>query len=335
MKFSTLLSIALVSSTTAFLTPAPLFLSSSLSAVKSVPKTKAAAPSFSMPSFGKKETVNPTKKGKAVIKKVAKIDPKKTNAKSVNAKASLPKLSMPAFGKKASPAPTKAAVPALSMPSFGNKPATPAKVTKDAPLKTTGGRLATMTLPATPSLPSLPSAPTLPALPNLFEGGVVGIAGKGMSLLGPVFSLEAKFQAGVTGFVGEIIGSPFRTNPIDVRADINDEIKRNKAVIYTYDLSPFSTQALALLAPYDVKVISMGAEWFLPGLLKGPENSERRVALEELTGSTSLPKLFVNGVSYGGFSTGGPSGGGLVALESSGALASLGLRKKPVTKGKK
>ena len=219
--------------------------------------------------------------------------------------------------------------PVLSLPSFGKK----AEPIAPAPKK--AGRLSSMTLPAPPSLPTLPVPPTLPTLPPLLDGGVVGVAGKGMSLLSPIFSLEAKFQAAVTGFVGEIIGSPFRTNPDDVRADIKDELRKNKAVIYTYELSPFSSEALNLLKAYDVEVISMGAEWFLPGLVKGPENSERRVALEEMTGSTSLPKLFVNGVCYGGFSTGGPSGGGIASLASSGQLAGLGLKKKPLSSKKK
>lgn len=217
-------------------------------------------------------------------------------------------------------APKKPSSPVLSFPTFGKKPEPAPKASKS------GGRLSSLALPAPPSLPSLPT------LPPLLDGGVVGVAGKGMSLLSPVFYLEARFQAAVTGFVGEVIGSPFRTNPDDVRADIKDELKKNKAVIYTYDLSPFSSEALELLKGYDVKVISMGAEWFLPGLFKGPENSERRVALEEITGSTSLPKLFINGVSYGGYSTGGPSGGGLVSLTSSGQLSSLGLKKKVVSK---
>jgi len=200
------------------------------------------------------------------------------------------------------------------------------KTGKPAPTPEKGGFLSSFKPPV---------PPTLPTLPPLLDGGVIGVAGKGMSLLSPIFSLEAKFQAAVTGFVGEIIGSPFRTNPDDVRADIKAEIKKNKAVIYTYDLSPFSSGALNLLREYDVEVISMGAEWFLPGLFKGPENSERRVALEEMTGSTSLPKLFVSGVCYGGFSTGGPSGGGIASLASSGKLAGLGLKKKTLSSKKR
>ena len=148
------------------------------------------------------------------------------------------------------------------------------------------------------------STPTIPSLPSLFDGGVIGIAGKGMSLLSIPFSLEAKVQAAVLGLFGEVIGSPFRFNSDDVRDDIQDELSRNSAVIYTYAWSPFSTQALDALSEYDVKVIELGAEWFA----MMPAESEKRVALGEMTGSTALPKLFVKKEYQGGFATGGESG---------------------------
>jgi len=74
---------------------------------------------------------------------------------------------------------------------------------------------------------------------------------------------------------------------------------------------------------YDVEVIELGAEWFL----MMPDASEKRVALGELTGSTALPKLFVNKEYQGGFSTGGPSSGGIAGLEKSGELGRI-LKKK-------
>ena len=313
MKFAATLvaTLALFTQGAAFVTPsysttAVMALSATMTATKTKMSKPTTTPVLSLPSFGKKaEPATPApKKGALSSTKTAT----KTATKTKMSKPTAPVLSLPSFGKKAEPI---------------------------APAPKKAGRLSSMTLPAPPSLPTLPVPPTLPTLPPLLDGGVVGVAGKGMSLLSPIFSLEAKFQAAVTGFVGEIIGSPFRTNPDDVRADIKDELRKNKAVIYTYELSPFSSEALNLLKAYDVEVISMGAEWFLPGLVKGPENSERRVALEEMTGSTSLPKLFVNGVCYGGFSTGGPSGGGIASLASSGQLAGLGLKKKPLSSKKK
>lgn len=153
-----------------------------------------------------------------------------------------------------------------------------------------------------------------------------------MSLLSIPFSLEAKFQAAVLGFFGEIIGSPFRFNSEDVRLDLEREISKNKAVVFTYGWSPFSTGALDILDDYaGVKVIELGPEWFF--LL--PTEAETRVALGERTGSTALPKLFVNKEYQGGFSTDGPNGGGILALKKSGELDRL-LKKKPIKKaGKK
>ncbi|GMH56029.1 hypothetical protein TL16_g02044 [Triparma laevis f. inornata] len=136
-------------------------------------------------------------------------------------------------------------------------------------------------------------------------------------------------QATVLGVIGEIIGSPFRFNSDDVRADLKDEIKKNKAIIYTYAWSPFSTSALDALKNYDVTVIELGFEWFL----MGPTESETRVALQEITGSTALPKLFVNGQYQGGYSTDGPSGNGIVGLQKNGQLDKI-LKKKVVKRGK-
>ena len=65
-----------------------------------------------------------------------------------------------------------------------------------------------------------------------------------------------------------------------------------------------------------------------------PTESEKRVALQEITGSTALPKLFVNKQYYGGLSTEGPSNGGILALQASGQLDKI-LKKKPIKKGNK
>lgn len=110
---------------------------------------------------------------------------------------------------------------------------------------------------------------------------------------------------------------------------MKDEIKKNKAIIYTYAWSPFSTSALDALKNYDVTVIELGFEWFL----MGPTESETRVALQEITGSTALPKLFVNGQYQGGYSTDGPSGNGIVGLQKNGQLDKI-LKKKVVKRGK-
>ena len=67
----------------------------------------------------------------------------------------------------------------------------------------------------------------------------IKLAGKGMALLGPVFTLENKLQAAALGAIGGVDSS-------DVKQEIAEDIKA-PCVIYTYGLSPFSTEAVALL----------------------------------------------------------------------------------------
>ena len=70
------------------------------------------------------------------------------------------------------------------------------------------------------------------------NAGIVA-GGKGMSLLGPVFSLEADLQAAAFN-----LGS---YDEAEVQAEIQETIKSAPVVIYTYPLSPFSTEAISLL----------------------------------------------------------------------------------------
>ena len=67
----------------------------------------------------------------------------------------------------------------------------------------------------------------------------IKLAGKGMALLGPVFTLENKLQAAALGAIGGVDSE-------NVKQEIADDIKA-PCVIYTYGLSPFSTEAVALL----------------------------------------------------------------------------------------
>ena len=52
--------------------------------------------------------------------------------------------------------------------------------------------------------------------------------------------------------------------------------------------------------PY--KEVSLGKEW-IPGLIDSPQ---KRAALLEMTGQSSLPHLFVGGTSVGGLYSGSP-----------------------------
>lgn len=57
---------------------------------------------------------------------------------------------------------------------------------------------------------------------------------------------------------------------------------------------------------------------FLPGFINGPANSERRLALHELSQTTALPQLYVKGEFKGNLST-GPTGG-ILGMKKSGEL---------------
>jgi glutaredoxin-related protein len=127
--------------------------------------------------------------------------------------------------------------------------------------------------------------------PTRSPNAAVKAMAKGMTLLRPVFVAEAKVQANILG------GS---VNSEEVAKEIATEVKTKPIVIYTYGLSPFSTEALAILEStgYDYEKIELGAEWFL----LGAKNSVKRVLLSEQveSGATSLPKVFVNGQCIGG-----------------------------------
>ena len=137
----------------------------------------------------------------------------------------------------------------------------------------------------------------------------IKLAGKGMALLGPVFTLENKLQAAALGAIGGVDAD-------DVKQEIAEDIKA-PCVIYTYGLSPFSTEAVALLeakgANFEVR--ELGPEWFL----LGPQASVKRAELEAMTGQSSLPHVFIGGEHVGGLAT----GPGIATLDEDGELDGL------------
>jgi len=92
-------------------------------------------------------------------------------------------------------------------------------------------------------------------------------------------------------------------------------VKSAPVVIYTYEASPFSTEAKRLLESVgaDYREISLGAEWFVAS----PEAAAKRAELGQMHGRTSLPHIFIGGRSVGGLMDGSP---GLVPLQESGEL---------------
>lgn len=136
---------------------------------------------------------------------------------------------------------------------------------------------------------------------------VIKLAGKGMMLLKPIFSIENKLQAALLGTLGKV-------DKNEIKSELT-ALSQEPCVIYTYGLSPFSTEAIALLEKSKAKfeIRELGLEWFL----LNPRASVLRAELLELTGQSSLPHIFIGGEHIGGLATGDP---GLIALVESGEL---------------
>mmetsp|Transcript_29170 Transcript_29170/g.62026 ORF Transcript_29170/g.62026 Transcript_29170/m.62026 type:complete len:215 (-) Transcript_29170:46-690(-) len=154
--------------------------------------------------------------------------------------------------------------------------------TSSADVSRTNSRLS---MAADDNTTNAPSGP----MPN----PVIKLAANGMSLLKPIFALEANLQAAVLGAITKVDKEAVATN-------IENLKKENNVLIYTYGLSPFSSEALSILdaTGCDYTNIELGQEWFL----LGGEGSETRVALskEVAGGATSLPKVFIGGECVGG-----------------------------------
>ena len=97
-------------------------------------------------------------------------------------------------------------------------------------------------------------------------------------------------------------------------AEIEAAIRASPVVVYTYGLSPFSSECKALLDSLSIAYteMSLGQEW-IPGLIR-PGGAATRAALLKMTGQSSLPHIFVGGKSIGGLFSGTP--GLLPALEA-------------------
>eukprot|EP00585_Thalassiosira_rotula_P025292 CAMPEP_0196230244 /NCGR_PEP_ID=MMETSP0913-20130531/1511_1 /TAXON_ID=49265 /ORGANISM="Thalassiosira rotula, Strain GSO102" /LENGTH=213 /DNA_ID=CAMNT_0041510231 /DNA_START=637 /DNA_END=1278 /DNA_ORIENTATION=- len=121
----------------------------------------------------------------------------------------------------------------------------------------------------------------------------IKLAANGMTLLKPIFALEANLQAAVLGAISKV-------DKEAVASDIATLKNENDVLIYTYGLSPFSSEAVSILEATGCEYtnIELGKEWFL----LGGEGSETRVALSKEVdgGATSLPKIFIGGECIGG-----------------------------------
>lgn len=142
--------------------------------------------------------------------------------------------------------------------------------------------------------------------------GVLKPAGKLMKFLSVLFKVENKLQA-------KLLGAE-EADYTAAKKEIEDTISKNRIVVYTYSLSPFSSETLAVLDEIGAGYmkVEVGLEWFL----LDKEKSVLRAELLEMTGQSSLPHVFIDGQHVGGLFTGSVDGNfpGLASLKESGAL---------------
>ena len=135
-----------------------------------------------------------------------------------------------------------------------------------------------------------------------------------LPLAKPLFQFLTPLQAGSSGEDTDAYEAGI-TNAMD---EIDQETQQYPITVYTYDWSPFSQETKALLKRLDISFheISLGREW-IPGLIK-EGGSEKRAALLEMTGQSSLPHIFIGGQSIGGLFSGTP---GLIPVLKEGKLS--------------
>ncbi len=143
-----------------------------------------------------------------------------------------------------------------------------------------------------------------------------GISNIVLPLFRPLFTLLTPWQAGSL----DKETSQYQRNIERAQTQIEAEVESEPVVMYTYGLSPFSIEAKKLLDSLNVpyKEVSLGGEW-LPGLI-GEGGSQKRAALLEMTGQSSLPNIFIGGKSIGGLFSGSP---GLVPLLEQGKFRGM------------
>lgn len=151
-------------------------------------------------------------------------------------------------------------------------------------------------------------SPPAPPIEVKEPSAAITAAGKGMPLLSPIFNIEADIQAAVLN-----LGS---YDEEAIRDEISATSTSAPVVIYTYPLSPFSSEAVAVLESSGCKFeeVQLGLEWFA----LGPKGSATRVELRKLYGQGSLPHIFIGGEWVGGLATGADDG--LAGLVESGEL---------------
>lgn len=127
-----------------------------------------------------------------------------------------------------------------------------------------------------------------------------------LPLVKPVYRFLTPLQAGSSE-----VDAAYLLNLKRASESIEEKVRSHPVVIYTFTLSPFSSEAKLLLDRLGIEYheISLGKEW-LPGLISDGDGGESgslvRASLLDTTGQSSLPHIFVGGTSVGGLFSGTP-----------------------------
>lgn len=123
--------------------------------------------------------------------------------------------------------------------------------------------------------PSVEKQPQIdPKPPNLLARSL----GEAVSIIGPLFNIEAYIQA--------LLTNPGGYDDKQLQQEILNTVKSAPCVIYTYALSPFSTEAVSVIESTSCKykTVELGLEWFT----LGPKGSATRFELGKMYGQVLL-----------------------------------------------
>lgn len=83
---------------------------------------------------------------------------------------------------------------------------------------------------------------------------------------------------------------------LEVQKIVDDLIRSKKVVVFSKSYCPFCTKAKNALAPYNIPA----EDYHLWEIENEPQMGEIQVYLKQLTGASSVPRVFINGKSIGG-----------------------------------
>ncbi|KAH9399700.1 PREDICTED: glutaredoxin-C4-like [Rhagoletis zephyria] len=98
----------------------------------------------------------------------------------------------------------------------------------------------------------------------------------------------------------------------EVQKIVDDLIRTKKVMVFSKSYCPFCTKAKNALAPYNIPA----DDYYVWEIEHEPQMAEIQTYLKQLTGASSVPRVFINGKFIGG-------GDDTAQLHKSGQLAQL------------